>query len=81
MHREIEYYYMEMKSDLAEIDSNQKAIFLKKDDEIKRIISKIIESIADLKKLLGTNNICEMKNSDYCTQMFPSPYRSFRLRR
>lgn len=81
MHREIEYYYMEMKSDLAEIDSNQTAILLKKDDEIKRIISKIIESIADLKKLLGTNNICEMKNSDYCTKMFPSPYRSFRLRR
>lgn len=59
MHREIEYHYMEMKSDLAEIDSNQTAILFKKDDEIKRIISKIIESIADLKKLLGTNNICE----------------------
>lgn len=66
LHREVDSHYMTVKSDLNEIKSKQTAILIKEEDEIRHIISEITQSIAALKKLMGSNNICLI--SDYMSR-------------
>lgn len=57
LHREIHSHHMKMKSDLNEIKSKQTAILIKHEDEIRHMMSEITKSIADLKKMMGSNDI------------------------
>lgn len=70
LHREIDTTIQSLKSNIQELESKHMIFLDKQDDEIQRTISRISNSIAELNRLLNSNDVSlvfahESKNSEF----------------